>query len=66
MLNQEIKLKKIKDTLIDMTKHNKPERTELISVEGIVAIRDGNPYILLLKTVDGKDEKIAQFSNCRS
>lgn len=62
MLNPEIKLKKFKDILIEMPKPNKTPKTESLNVEGIVAIRDGNPYILILKTVNGKDEKIAQFS----
>ena len=45
-----------------MAKINKIERTESISVEGIVAVRDNNPYVLIIKHVDGKDEKIAQLS----
>lgn len=43
-------------------KFNQTEKTESLSIEGIVAIRDGLPYILLLKTINGKDEKIAQLS----
>jgi len=35
---------------------------EILHVQGIVAVRNGLPYIVLSKTIKGKEERITQLS----